>query len=218
MLQFERQAWESGYARVAGVDEVGRGPLAGPVVAAAVVFDRAFLETHEHDVLSGLTDSKRLSEKQREAFNAILTQSPLVQIGFGLADVGEIDEVNILRATHRAMARALAKLSPLPDHVLVDGLFVPGLPCSSTAIVAGDAKSLSIAAASVVAKVLRDSLMREMDRRYPEYGFAAHKGYGTKAHTQALLEHGPTPAHRRTFRPVRDIIRIRSWIERNASG
>ena len=215
MLQFERQAWGSGYRRVAGVDEVGRGPLAGPVVAAAVVFDPEFLQSNEHELLRGLTDSKQLTEKQREFFSALLTESPHVEIGMGLAEVLEIDEINILHATHLAMARAVACLDPLPDHVLVDGLFVPGLPCPSTPIVDGDAKSLSIAAASGVAKVRRDNMMRELDRQYPEYGFCAHKGYGTKAHAQALLEYGPSPIHRRTFRPVRDIIRIRSWIEEN---
>lgn len=215
MLQFERQAWAAGHKRVAGVDEVGRGSLAGPVVAAAVVFDVSFLQSHENGRLSGLNDSKQLTEKEREFFNSLLTESPLVQIGLGMADVAEIDEVNILHATHRAMARALLKLEPPPDHALVDGLFVPGLPCASTPIVEGDAKSLSIAAASVVAKVFRDNLMRDMAREYPEYGFAEHKGYGTKAHTQALMEYGPSPIHRRTFRPVRDIVRIRSWIAEN---
>ena len=215
MLQFERQAWDAGYHRVGGVDEAGRGPLAGPVVAAALVVDAHFLRSNEHDQFEKLTDSKQLTVNQREFFFDILTRSPHVEIGVGMADAAEIDEKNILHATHLAMARAIARLVPLPDHVLVDGLFVPGLPCSSTPIVDGDAKSLLIAGASVVAKVTRDRLMRELDREYPGYGFAEHKGYGTKHHAQALLEHGPTPVHRRTFRPVRDIIRIRAWIEEN---
>ncbi len=215
MLEFERQAWAAGWSRVAGVDEAGRGPLAGPVVAGAVVIERAYLEAEADGCFRDLTDSKQLTATQRETFYRLLTESPHVSSGIGIADVEEIDRVNILNATHLAMARAVASLSVPPDHLLVDGLFVPGLPCGSTPIVDGDAKSLSIAAASVVAKVSRDRMMLEMDRRYPGYGFAGHKGYGTKSHTQALLERGPTPIHRRTFRPVRDIVRIREWIERN---
>lgn len=197
------------------MDEAGRGPLAGAVVAAALVFDREFLEAQEEGLFADLTDSKQLTESQRERFCGILIGSPYVEVGLGVADSAEVDRLNILRATHLAMARAIQNLLPLPDHVLVDGLFVPGLPCSSTPIVGGDARSLSIAGASVIAKVTRDHMMQELDRQYPQYGFAGHKGYGTKAHTQALLEHGPCPVHRRTFRPVREIIRIRSWIEEN---
>ena len=218
MLRFERQAWEAGHRRVAGVDEAGRGPLAGPVVAAALTFDRAFVLAEECGSLTGLTDSKQLTAAQRDFFYERLIASPAVEVGLGIADVEEIDRINILNATHLAMARALLSLANLPEHALVDGLFVPGLPCSSTPIVDGDAKSLSIAAASVIAKVTRDRMMKDLDRQYPGYGFAVHKGYGTKAHTQALLEHGPSPVHRRTFRPVRDIIRIRTWIEVNAEA
>jgi ribonuclease HII len=218
LLQFERQAWDAGHRRVAGVDEAGRGPLAGPVVAAAVVIEADFLRANERERFAKLTDSKQLTAHQRDFFFDLLTGSPQVEVGVGMADAAEIDEKNILNATHLAMARAVARLVPLPEHLLVDGLFVPGLPCSSTPIVDGDAKSLLIAAASVIAKVTRDRLMRDLDRQYPEYGFAEHKGYGTKAHAQALLEHGPTPIHRRTFRPVRDIARIRSWIESNGQS
>ncbi len=209
MLQFERQFWEQGCVRLAGVDEAGRGPLAGPVVAAAVVFDRAFLEAEQYGVLLGIDDSKTLSESQREHFFALLTQSPHLATGVGSADVAEIDTLNILRATHLAMKRALLALAPPPDFALVDGLPVQGLPCPSLAIVKGDARSLSIAAASIVAKVTRDRLMRELDRHYPAYGFAQHKGYGTRAHLQALLTEGPSPVHRRSFRPVREAMRIR---------
>ena len=218
MLEYERQAWQSGFERVAGLDEAGRGPLAGPVVAAALTFERRFLEAEEHGALRQLTDSKQLTESRRESFYELLLDSPSVEIGIGSADAVEIDSLNILRATHLAMGRAVRGLAVLPDHILVDGLFVPGLPCSSTPIIEGDAKSLSIAAASVIAKVTRDALMRELDRRYPVYGFAAHKGYGTKFHTQALLEHGPSPVHRRSFRPVQEIVRIRDWIARNAAS
>jgi ribonuclease HII len=195
---------------VAGIDEAGRGPLAGPVVASAVVLDRAFAEAEERGLLDGLTDSKQLSEAARESFYRILTASAAVQIGVGIADVEEIDALNILRATHVAMGRAVAALPSLPDHALVDGLAVKGLPCPSTAIVRGDSRSLSIAAASVVAKVVRDGRMRELDRLYPRYGFAQHKGYGSPAHVQALFEYGPCPIHRRTFRPVRDAAAIRA--------
>lgn len=195
---------------MAGVDEAGRGPLAGPVVAAAVVFSRAFVEAEEFGVLTGLTDSKQLSESRRDRFFGILTSSPSVETAVGLAEVGEIDRINILRATHLAMARAVRNLPRPPDHVLVDGLPVQGLPVPSTAIVRGDSLSLSIAAASVVAKVVRDRHMRELDAEFPAYGFARHKGYGSRSHIQALFEHGPSPVHRRSFRPVLEAAAIRS--------
>ena len=216
MLRFERQHWERGLDRLAGVDEAGRGPLAGPVVAAAVVFERAFVEAEEHNLLNGLTDSKCLSEARREFFYGLLIRSPHVASGVGRAEVGEIEEFNILRATHMAMARAVRALPALPAHVLVDGLPVHGLPCPSPAIVRGDALSLSIAAASIVAKVVRDALMREADALYPRYGFAKHKGYGSAAHVQALLEYGPCAIHRRTFRPVREALEIRRRAEEKA--
>jgi len=194
---------------VAGADEAGRGPLAGPVVAAAVIMKRTFAEGEEHGLLAGLTDSKRLSEKRRESFFDLLQEAPDVRIGVGVADVGEIDELNILGATRAAICRAISDLVFLPDHVLLDGLPMDGLPVRSTAIVKGDSRSLSIAAASVIAKVTRDARMRELHGEYPEYGFAKHKGYGSRAHIQALFEHGPCPAHRRSFRPVREAENIR---------
>ncbi|MBL7076684.1 MAG: ribonuclease HII [Kiritimatiellae bacterium] len=204
MLDFERQHWQAGYTLLAGVDEAGRGPLAGPVVAGAVAASRKLLEGECDAILDGLTDSKKLTERRREAFFAILQDHPDIMIGVGEASVEEIDEINILRATHVAMARAVEALPVMPDHVLVDGRPVQGLPCSSTAIVRGDGVSLLIAAASVVAKVTRDRQMVELDRLYPEYGLAKHKGYGSRAHMQALFEHGPSPIHRRSFRPVRE--------------
>jgi ribonuclease HII len=210
LLRFERECWDKGWARVAGVDEAGRGPLAGPVVAAAVVFNRAFAETEEFGVLAGLTDSKQLSESRRNVFFGILSSSPFVETAVGLADVGEIDRINILRATHLAMARAVQNLPSLPEHVLVDGLPVQGLPVPSTAIIRGDSLSLSIAAASVIAKVVRDRRMRELDVEYPVYGFAQHKGYGSRSHIQALFEYGPSPIHRRSFRPVLEATAIRA--------
>ncbi|MCE9614035.1 MAG: ribonuclease HII [Lentisphaerae bacterium] len=204
MLQSERLFWAGGCRRLAGVDEVGRGPLAGPVVAAAVILKREFATAAERTDLAGLTDSKKLSPAARDHFYSVLRQSPDVAIGIGFADEAEIDRINILKATHAAMARALADLREPAEHALVDGLPPRGLPCASTAIVGGDGKSLSIAAASVVAKVLRDRYMCEQHQRYPAYGFAKHKGYGTSAHIQALLAHGPCPLHRRSFRPVHE--------------
>ncbi len=218
MLQFERQSWERQFRRVAGVDEAGRGPLAGPVVAAAVVMRRDFAETEELRSLQGLTDSKQLTKSARESFFCILTQCDSIAYGVGLADVEEIDRLNILRATHLAMNRAVAGLNEPPDHILVDGLPVKGFSCSSTAIVRGDAQSLSIAAASVIAKVSRDRLMVALHRDYPLYGFAQHKGYGTGAHMQALLEFGPCPAHRRSFRPVKDAIELHHRAQQDAEG
>jgi ribonuclease HII len=215
LLKFERQSWDQGYRRLAGVDEAGRGPLAGPVVAAAVIFDRTFLETEQYGLLQGVNDSKRLTARQREDYFAFLTEQQAVSYGVGSAPVREIDADNILRATHQAMRRALEALHPAADCALIDGLPVPGLPCPSLAIVGGDARSLSIAAASIIAKVTRDRMMMDLDRLYPEYGFARHKGYGTKVHTQALLQHGPCPEHRRSFRPVREVLRIRLLLAAN---
>lgn len=209
LLQFERQAWGRGFKRIAGVDEAGRGPLAGPVVAAAVVITRAFMEQEEHRLFDKLNDSKQLTAIQRDRFFELLINSPEVEIGIGFGDVPEIDAINILCATHRSMNRALQKLAKLPEYALVDGLPVPNLPCPSLAIIQGDARSLSIAAASVIAKVTRDRWMTDLDRRHPEYGFIRHKGYGTVAHIQALLKHGAMAQHRRSFRPVRDIEAIR---------
>ncbi len=210
MLEYEQRLWEEGRRRVAGVDEAGRGPLAGPVVAAAAVFDPDFALSEQEGTLAGLTDSKQLAVTRRECFYALLVESPHVDIGVGVAEREEIDRLNILHATHAAMGRAVANLASLPDHILVDGLAVSGLPCPSTAIVKGDSKCLSIAAASVVAKVVRDTRMRELHRLYPCYGFDKNKGYGSQYHVRALLEHGPCPEHRRSFGPVRDAEDLRT--------
>lgn len=202
MLQFEQDAWAQGARRLVGVDEAGRGPLAGPVVAAAVVFARDFLETEASRSLQGLTDSKQLSAKRRELFYDLLVSNPEIEVGVGIVSADEIDALNILRATHLAMARAIQQLAPLPDLALVDGLPVQGLPVPHRAIVGGDGLSLSIAAASVVAKVTRDRLLVELAAQYPNYGFDRHKGYGTRAHLAALQRYGPCSAHRRSFAPV----------------
>jgi ribonuclease HII len=180
---------------VAGVDEAGRGPLAGPVVAAAVILPEAFR-------LPGLTDSKQLSAAVRERLFLALRTDRAVTVGVGMAPAWEIDQVNILQATHRAMQRALGTLEWQPEHVLVDGLPVPSLALPHTAIVRGDAQSLSIAAASVIAKVTRDRLMEGWHLRFPHYGFDRHRGYPTKEHLERLCAYGPCPIHRRSFAPV----------------
>ena len=203
MLRHERAAWVDGFSCVCGIDEAGRGPLAGPVHAAAVVFDRDFLERESTASLSRLTDSKQLTAAQRDAFYALLSSYPSARIGLGVASVEEIDTLNILNANYLAMRRAVAALGvPQPDLALVDGNPVKGLPISHRAIVKGDASSLSIAAASIVAKVTRDRWMDAQDALYPGYGFARHKGYGTHEHLDALRRLGPCPIHRRTFGPV----------------
>ena len=176
---------------IAGVDEVGRGPLAGPVVAAAVILPADY-------EITGLNDSKKLSEKRREAMNEII-KSEAVSFGIGLIGQETIDEINILQATYEAMRLALGQLSPVPDMILVDAVTIPGIETRQLPIVKGDAKSASIAAASIIAKVYRDHLMIEYDRIYPQYGFARNKGYGTKEHINALKEFGPTPLHRKSF-------------------
>lgn len=191
----EYTARSEGYSRVCGIDEAGRGPLAGPVVAAAVILPSGY-------TLPGLNDSKKLTAKKREALYTALMEDDAVQKCIAQATVQEIDELNILRATHLAMRRAAEGLPGGTDFCLIDGLPVPGFPLPSRSIVKGDARCLSIAAASVLAKVWRDHYMNGLDREFPAYGFARHAGYGTKAHMQAIHEHGITIHHRRTFAPV----------------
>ena len=196
MLRYERQAWRDGAHLVAGSDEAGRGPLAGPVVAAAVILPQPF----RHPTLN---DSKQLSAATREQIYAELTSHPGVQWAVGSSDVEIIDQYNILRATWRAMQLALDRLPVKPDLVLVDGLPVPLIGVKQRAIVGGDGKSWSIAAASVIAKVTRDRWMCQVHEQYPQYNFARHKGYGTREHLAALDQHGPSPVHRKSFAPVR---------------
>ena len=206
-FQFEREHHARGLTRLAGVDEAGRGPLAGPVVAAAVVVPAEWAETGLPEPLQRLNDSKQLTEKIREELFVAIHAETEIHFGIGLIEATVIDEINILQATHRAMNAALAQLSPPAAHALVDGLPVPTLATPQTAIVKGDQKCFSIAAASILAKVTRDRLMREYDARWPEYAFAKHKGYGTAAHQAALEQHGPCPIHRRSFAPVRAVVR-----------
>ena len=196
-FRYERAAVRNGARFVAGVDEAGRGPLAGPVVAAAVILPDGYK-------LPGLNDSKQLTAEQREFFFEMLTKDPTVRFGVGIVDAEWIDRINILQATHRAMGEALRRLPVRPDHVLVDGLPVKSFTIPQTSLVKGDARSFSIAAASVIAKVTRDRLMLEMHEQYPLYGFDQHKGYPTPEHLAALRAHGPCPIHRRTFGPVRE--------------
>ncbi len=196
------EQFELGFAdlqtRVAGVDEVGRGPLAGPVVTAAVILD-------PRRPIAGLADSKKLSEARREILAETIKQSALAW-SLGRAEVEEIDELNILWATMLAMQRAVAGLGIAPNHVLVDGNRCPDLPCSAEAIIKGDGSVPAISAASIVAKVARDREMVGLDKNYPGYGLAGHKGYPTKAHIAALGELGVTPIHRRSFAPVRRLL------------
>lgn len=190
--------FSAGAERVAGIDEAGRGPLAGPVVAAAVILD-------PENPIEGLNDSKVLSEAAREALYITITERALAW-GVGYAEVEEIDRINILQATMKAMQRAVEALGIVPDHALVDGNRCPQLPCTVEYVIGGDASVPAISAASVIAKVTRDREMVALDERFPGYGFASHKGYSTAAHLEALDRLGPTPAHRRSFAPVRRLL------------
>jgi ribonuclease HII len=207
-LRYEKRAYQDGATIVAGVDEAGRGPLAGPVVAAACILPREF----RHQTLN---DSKQLTEHEREEIYAELAARGDVHWATGMSDVAVIDGYNILRATWRAMVLALDALPIKPDFVLVDGLHVPAIRIRQKAIVKGDAKSFSIAAASVIAKVTRDRLMFALHAQYPQYNFAQHKGYGTPEHLAALDQFGPCPIHRRTFEPVRVLNKL---VQANFTG
>ena len=191
---YEQHFVRSGFTPVAGVDEAGRGPWAGPVVAAAVILD-------PQQVPQGLQDSKKLNAARREAL--FLEISACASVGIGIADVERIDEMNILQATLWAMQSAVEKLPQLPGGILVDGNQAPKLARPTQCVVKGDALCLSIAAASIIAKVTRDRIMRDLANEFPDYGWDSNKGYGTKAHGEALRRYGVTPHHRRSFRPVR---------------
>lgn len=188
---YEKRAGEQGFSAVCGIDEAGRGPLAGPVCAAAVILPP------DCDI-PGLNDSKKLSEKKREALFPVIQEKALA-FGIGWATAEEIDRVNILQATFLAMVRAVEALPAPADYALVDGNRMPPLPIPGETIVKGDATSASIAAASILAKVSRDRLLRRLDEEHPEYGFAKHKGYGTQAHYEAIRKYGLLPEHRRSF-------------------
>ena len=189
LWKYEREY--ASYAYVCGIDEVGRGPLAGPVVAGAVILPK------DCEILY-VNDSKKLSQKKREELYDIIMEKA-VAVGLGYATPERIDEINILQATYEAMREAISKLSVSPDILLNDAVTIPGVDCKQVPIIKGDAKSISIGAASIIAKVTRDRLMEDYDLIYPEYGFASNKGYGASAHIEALKKYGPTPIHRKSF-------------------
>lgn len=202
-FRYERELHQRGCTRIAGVDEAGRGPLAGPVVAAALIFPSDWIVNGLPRAFWGLNDSKQLTPEERDGYFAKLTGRADVRYAIACSDNTLIDEINILQATFRAMNDALAQLNPAPLHVLVDGNQISSVHWRQTPIIEGDAKSYSIAAASVLAKVTRDRMMQEYDRQWPQYGFAGHKGYGTEKHLAALVEYGPCALHRKSFSPMK---------------
>lgn len=197
MSQYERKLRQKGYQHIAGIDEVGRGPLAGPVVAAAVILPENFY-------LPGIDDSKKLTEQKREAYYELII-SQAISYSVGSISPEEIDQINIYEATKKAMLASVAGLTTKPDFLLIDAMKLE-TPYPSEAIIKGDAKSISIAAASIIAKVTRDRLMKEIGQNYPEYGFESNMGYGTKEHLEAIETKGITPHHRKTFAPIKDYI------------
>lgn len=191
MLLIEESLYDEGYEYICGVDEAGRGPLCGPVVAAAVILPK-------HGCIEGVNDSKKISEKKREKlYDDIMNVA--IAVGIGISDVDVIEKVNILNATKIAMKKAIESLSIKPDYVLIDGNQKIDIDILQETVVSGDAKSESIASASIIAKVTRDRMLRKFDEMYPEYGFAKHKGYGTKAHIEVIKKYGLTPIHRKSF-------------------
>ncbi len=203
MWQFEPKAKTQGYKIIAGVDEAGRGPLAGPVVSAAVILPHDF-------ACIGINDSKKLSEKKRNALFPIIKEKAIA-VSTGIASHHEIDQINILQASLLSMKRAVENLSNppdfiLPDFLLIDGKFPINMDIDQAALIKGDSRSISIAAASIIAKVTRDAIMASLHKIYPQYNFIRHKGYPTKAHKEAILKHGPCPVHRCTFKGVKEVI------------
>ncbi|MFJ7747027.1 ribonuclease HII [Peribacillus sp. NPDC097295] len=196
MSEFERELRKQGFSILAGIDEVGRGPLAGPVVTSAVILPEDFY-------LPGLNDSKKISESKREQFYETIYKEA-ISIGVGIVHSEKIDEINIYQATKKAMMAAVNNLSELPDHLLIDAMELD-IPIPQLSLIKGDARSITISAASIVAKVTRDRMMMEYGVKYPEYGFEKHMGYGTSQHLEALEKHGLTPWHRRSFAPVKEI-------------
>jgi ribonuclease HII len=197
LLRVERGLWSAGVINIAGVDEVGVGPLAGPVLAAAVVLP-------EGVNLRGVDDSKKLPPALREELAAKIRECAL-GVGIGIVEVEDIDRLNIYRAALEAMRRAVLALPIVPEHVVVDARRIPGIAIPQTPLIGGDGRCYSVAAASIVAKVARDRLMRELHAQYPQYGFGEHMGYATPQHLAAIDRHGPSPVHRRSFAPVREL-------------
>jgi ribonuclease HII len=199
LFAFEKRAMSRGYSAIAGIDEAGRGALAGPVVAAAVILS-------PHGDYAGIDDSKKLSPRQRDIyFDQIMRQAVAVGIGYG--DSVMVDRINILQATLQAMADAVHSLPVVPDFLLIDGISSPHLAIPAQTIKKGDSASVSIASASIIAKVTRDRLMAALGKKYPEYGFPIHKGYGSAAHLASIASYGPCPVHRMTFHGVREHVR-----------
>ena len=203
MWEFEHKALNRGYRQIAGIDEAGRGPLAGPVVSAAVILPENFS-------CRGITDSKKLSEKKRSTLFPYIKKHAIC-VATGIASHHEIDQINILQASLLSMKRAVENLSQtpgsiIPDFLLIDGKFTIEMNIDQSAIVKGDSKSISIAAASIIAKVTRDAIMKKLHKKYPLYNFIQHKGYPTKAHKEAILKYGPCPVHRQTFKGVKEVI------------
>ncbi|MBB6452942.1 ribonuclease HII [Salirhabdus euzebyi] len=196
MLTYENTLWSKGFVHVAGIDEAGRGPLAGPVVAASVIID-------EHFYIEGLNDSKKLSESKRELFFDLIKEQAITY-GIGIVDSKMIDQINIFQATKLAMKQAILDMAKKADYLLIDAVKLNEVSIRQHAIIKGDQKSISIAAASVIAKVTRDQLMKKYDEQYPQYQFGLNMGYGTKAHLEALETYGPTPIHRVSFTPVKE--------------
>ena len=198
LYKYEKELWNEGYNNIAGVDEVGRGPLIGPVVTACVILPHDFQ-------LDGLTDSKKLTEKKREEYYEYIMENAL-SVSVGMMDEKVIDEVNIYEATKLAMYQAINNSKVKPEYVLIDAMKLEDLEIPNLPIIKGDAKSISIAAASVIAKVTRDRMMIELDNKYPMYGFKSHKGYPTKKHVEAILKYGLIEGYRKTFKPISTII------------
>ena len=196
MKEFENELYENGIKYIAGIDEVGRGPLVGPVVTAAVILPRDFYDER-------INDSKKLTEKKRELLYDVIMENAL-SVGIGMSSPEVIDEINILNATKKAMIEAINNLSIKPEHLLIDAVKLD-IDIPQTSIIKGDAKSESIAAASIIAKVTRDRMMVELDKKYPMYDFKHNKGYGTKKHIEALYEYGPISEHRKSFAPVSEL-------------
>jgi ribonuclease HII len=199
MSVFEKQLKADGFLHIAGVDEAGRGPLAGPVVAASCILPEGAFFKH-------LNDSKQVTAELREELFLQITKCPGLFYGVGIIDVEMIDRVNILQATLLAMKKAIDSLALKPDYILVDGNQIPSFKIPTKSLVQGDSLSVSIAAASIIAKVTRDRIMKELDAKYPEYGFKQHKGYATEQHVKAIYKHGPCPIHRKSFDPVKSIL------------
>ncbi len=197
MKDYENELYKTGIKYIGGVDEVGRGPLVGPVVTACVILPKDFYDER-------INDSKKLSEKKREELYDVIMENA-ISVGIGMSSEKVIDEINILEATKRAMKEAINNCSIKPEHVLIDAVKLD-IDIPSTSIIKGDAKSQTIAAASIIAKVTRDRMMYELDKKHPEYDFAKNKGYGTKKHIEALYKYGPLKEHRKTFEPVSSIL------------